>query len=346
MNEDVTLGGAVLPGGLSERQVRLHVHCVRLGEIGRMLCDPAFVADADALRDERSRIVQALVEYLRDREASIASEMVAPWQDRHVLGSHAVAPVTEGRGAVSAALAAPPSRYFTHPRTVAAFPLPGPSDLVRVTRPLGPSGGFREHIKMAIPVESFPALNFMGLLLGPRGHTLRKIEAEAKGVRIAIRGRGTLRDGAATARAPSAAAAVEASNREEDMHAVVYYDSPDAADRAVRIMSRIIATAANTPEESNELKRTQLRELAVLNGTIRPDELIVCSSCGETGHRRFECTSGRRPAAPAIVCGVCGARGHLSSDCTQRDDPNVRAARTERLESAYADLMADLGGDL
>ena len=40
-----------------------------------------------------------------------------------------------------------------------------------------------------IPVKEFPGINFIGQLIGPRGNTLKKMEAEC-GVKIAIRGKG------------------------------------------------------------------------------------------------------------------------------------------------------------
>ncbi|EKX52276.1 hypothetical protein GUITHDRAFT_39525, partial [Guillardia theta CCMP2712] len=46
--------------------------------------------------------------------------------------------------------------------------------------------------RLRIPVESFPGFNFIGRILGPRGATLKNLEAES-GCRLYIRGRGSLR---------------------------------------------------------------------------------------------------------------------------------------------------------
>jgi splicing factor 1 len=48
--------------------------------------------------------------------------------------------------------------------------------------------------KIYIPCNEFPEINFMGLLIGPRGNTLKKMETET-GAKISIRGRGTLKEG-------------------------------------------------------------------------------------------------------------------------------------------------------
>ena len=46
--------------------------------------------------------------------------------------------------------------------------------------------------KYYIPVNDYPSINFVGLLLGPRGNTLRKLQ-ENSGCKIAIRGRGSVK---------------------------------------------------------------------------------------------------------------------------------------------------------
>lgn len=40
-------------------------------------------------------------------------------------------------------------------------------------------------------------------------------------------------------------------------------------------------------DEMNDHKQKQLRELALINGTLRDEE--YCHVCGEKGHRAFEC---------------------------------------------------------
>lgn len=44
-------------------------------------------------------------------------------------------------------------------------------------------------------------------------------------------------------------------------------------------MANILTQAASIPEGQNQLKRTQLRELAALNGTLRDDENQACQNC-------------------------------------------------------------------
>jgi len=60
----------------------------------------------------------------------------------------------------------------------------------------------------------------VGLLIGPRGNTLKQMESES-GAKIAIRGKGSVKEG----KGRSDAAAM--SNLEEDLHCLVTADSED-----------------------------------------------------------------------------------------------------------------------
>jgi len=44
------------------------------------------------------------------------------------------------------------------------------------------------------------------------------------------------------------------------------------------------------PDGQNELRKLQLRELALLNGTLRPEDVLSgarCSNCGSDQHKTF-----------------------------------------------------------
>jgi hypothetical protein len=47
--------------------------------------------------------------------------------------------------------------------------------------------------KVYIPASEFPEVNFIGLLIGPRGNTLKKMEADT-GTKISIRGKGSVKE--------------------------------------------------------------------------------------------------------------------------------------------------------
>ncbi|KAJ3186219.1 hypothetical protein HDU85_007659 [Gaertneriomyces sp. JEL0708] len=192
--------------------------------------------------------------------------------------------------------------------------------------------------KLYIPVKDYPEINFIGQLIGPRGTTLKRIESES-GAKISIRGKGSVKEG--KARADGGLAPGE----EEDLHCLVTADSEEKVRIAMKAIEKVIETAASVPEGQNELKRMQLRYLAELNGTLRDDENQTCPNCGQIGHRRFDCPE-QKNFTVNLVCRICNGVGHTARDCMQRNDPEaVRRAeqRDQKLDSEYANLMAELG---
>lgn len=200
--------------------------------------------------------------------------------------------------------------------------------------------------KVYLPIKEFPEINFFGLLVGPRGNSLKKMEKES-GAKISIRGRGSVKEGKGRM----------GDEDEEEMHCVVAADDETKVKRCVKLINLVIETAASTPEAQNDHKRNQLRELAALNGTLRDDENQVCQNCGEKGHRKFECPEQRNWTAH-IICHRCGQQGHLARDCTQGpglgrpggppgpgapSGPGGNGQDGSPFDSEYANLMAELG---
>ncbi len=195
--------------------------------------------------------------------------------------------------------------------------------------------------KVYLPVREFPEIKFFGLLVGPRGNTLKTMERES-GAKISIRGRGSVKDGKGKG----------GDEDEEEMHCVVTADDEAAVKKCIKLINQVIETAASTPEGENDHKRNQLRELAALNGTLRDDENQLCKNCGNKGHRAFECPEQRNWTAH-IICHRCGGQGHLARDCTQGRAPGGFGAPNaapapgttgnRQFDSEYANLMAELG---
>lgn len=192
--------------------------------------------------------------------------------------------------------------------------------------------------KIYIPVKDYPEINFIGQLIGPRGTTLKRIENDS-GAKISIRGKGSVKEG--KSRADGALIPGE----EEDLHCLITADSEDKVHKAMKAIEKVIETAASVPEGQNELKRMQLRYLAELNGTLRDDENQICSNCGAVGHRRSDCPE-QKNITVNLVCRICNSAGHTARDCMQKSNTEVMkeaAQRDKRLDSEYANLMAELG---
>lgn len=197
----------------------------------------------------------------------------------------------------------------------------------------------RPSEKVYIPVKEFPEINFFGLLVGPRGNSLKKMERDS-GAKISIRGKGSVKEGKARPEQ-------YAEDAEEDLHCLVTADTDDKVTLCVKLINKVIETAASTPEGQNDHKRNQLRELAALNGTLRDDENQICQNCGGVGHRKYDCPEQRNFTAN-IICRVCGSAGHMARDCTVNRDPNVVHSpdpppMKSGFDSEYASLMAELG---
>ncbi|ODV59243.1 mRNA splicing protein MSL5, partial [Ascoidea rubescens DSM 1968] len=161
--------------------------------------------------------------------------------------------------------------------------------------------------KLFIPKNHYD-INFIGLLLGPRGNTLKKNE-ELSGARIAIRGKGSVKEGKNRSTINE-----KQNNLDEDLHVLITGDNNDTVDKAISLCQNIINKAISTPEGQNDFKKGQLRELAALNGTLREPENRPCAMCGETGHKRYECPNSKN-FVNSIFCSICKRKGHLERDC-------------------------------
>lgn len=162
--------------------------------------------------------------------------------------------------------------------------------------------------KYYIPVSQYPQINFVGLLLGPRGKTLRKMQ-EDSGCKIAIRGRGSVKEGKTSSDLPPGAM-----DFSDPLHCLIIADNEEKIENGIKACRNIVIKAVTSPEGQNELKRGQLRELAELNGTLREDNR-PCATCGQQGHKKYECPH-RETFAMKIICRRCNQPGHTIRDCT------------------------------
>jgi len=125
----------------------------------------------------------------------------------------------------------------------------------------------KKRCRVSVPADQYPDYNFVGRLLGPRGATLKKLEKET-GCKIMIRGKGSIRkDKENEVRGKPGWEHVFS----EPLHVILEAEMEEsqadyALERAKELVELLLIPV---PEDRDTLKREQLRELAMLNGTLR-----------------------------------------------------------------------------
>ncbi|EDQ88153.1 uncharacterized protein MONBRDRAFT_37684 [Monosiga brevicollis MX1] len=191
--------------------------------------------------------------------------------------------------------------------------------------------------RIPIPQDEYPDVNFMGQIIGPRGKTLQQMERES-GAKIMIRGRNSVKEGKANRGATG-------SEEDDPLFALITAHSHESLRIAVNRVKQAIQVAIETPDDSNELKSKQLRELAVLNGTARAEDAVLrCRNCGSTEHRTWQCAE-KKNFVNEQRCTICGGVGHLARDCQHNKLAGGAQPQQDKaqLDTEFSAFMAELG---
>ncbi|XP_061704251.1 splicing factor 1 [Cydia pomonella] len=205
----------------------------------------------------------------------------------------------------------------------------------------------RVHDKVMIPQEEHPDINFVGLLIGPRGNTLKAMEKET-GAKIIIRGKGSVKEGKVGRKDGQ-----PLPGEDEPLHAYITAASAECVKKALDKIKEVIRQGVEVPEGQNDLRRMQLRELAQLNGTLRESDAPRCANCSALDHKTWLCPD-KPNVTSAVVCSACGGAGHIARDCRARRPghtpssmPNkvgvVLQDLAAKIDEEYMSLMAELG---
>ncbi|KAL0274927.1 UNVERIFIED_CONTAM: hypothetical protein PYX00_002944 [Menopon gallinae] len=154
--------------------------------------------------------------------------------------------------------------------------------------------------KVFVPVKDHPDFNFVGRILGPRGMTAKQLEQET-GCKIMIRGKGSMRD-----------KKKEEANRgkqnwehlNEDLHVLLSVEDTEnrakvKLQRAVEEVKKLLVPA----DGEDELKKRQLMELAIINGTYRDSSAKAAVAACDEEWRRLAASAAaetQRLLSPAI----------------------------------------------
>jgi len=176
--------------------------------------------------------------------------------------------------------------------------------------------------KIYIPIEKFPEYNFIGLIIGPRGNTQKRMEKET-GCKIAIRGKGSVKEG-------KSKKGDQYNPADDDkLHVLITADSQISLEKAAKMIQDLLVPVE---EGKNEHKKKQLRELAEINGTLR-DKMWMHPLEGQNWERAN------------VKCEICGDASHPTSDCTFKGkDVPLPPARKEAMNSEYDKFLAEISG--
>ncbi|KAJ4829809.1 hypothetical protein Tsubulata_025319 [Turnera subulata] len=159
--------------------------------------------------------------------------------------------------------------------------------------PASPSSFMSKKItRLDIPVDNYPnsvmikktyplalrglQFNFVGRLLGPRGNSLKRVEASL-GCRVYIRGKGSIKD---PEKEESLRGRPGYEHLNEPLHILIEAELPGhIIDMRLRQAQEIIEELLKPVDESHDFyKRQQLRELAMLNLNYREESPIAAGS--------------------------------------------------------------------
>ncbi|XP_027187698.1 KH domain-containing protein At3g08620-like isoform X2 [Cicer arietinum] len=127
----------------------------------------------------------------------------------------------------------------------------------------------KRMLRLDIPHDSHPNFNFVGRLLGPRGNSLKRVEATT-GCRVFIRGKGSIKD---LDKEELLRGRPGFEHLNEPLHILIEAELPvNVVDLRLRQAQEIIEELLKPVDESQDIyKRQQLRELAMLNSSFREE---------------------------------------------------------------------------
>ena len=171
--------------------------------------------------------------------------------------------------------------------------------------------------------------NFDGL-----AYFLLAMESET-GAKIIIRGKGSVKEGKVGRKDGQ-----PLPGEDEPLHAYVTATNPESVKKAVEKIKQIIKEAVDVPEGQNDLRKHQLRELALLNGTLREGDGPRCSNCGGADHKAWQCQD-KPNVTNNVICSTCGGVGHIAKDCLGKKSWSNEPKTA--MDEEYMSLMAELG---
>ncbi|XP_017240934.2 uncharacterized protein LOC108213644 [Daucus carota subsp. sativus] len=167
--------------------------------------------------------------------------------------------------------------------------------------------------ELYVPVKEYPMYNFIGLILGPKGNTQKRMELKT-GARIRLRGKDL-----------SKSAQEADPSEDEDLNVYIEAVSQKSLDDAVCMVEKLLIPVE---DEMNDHKRAQLQEL----WNLKAESCISsCSVCKEPGHNKFACPLKKTTLKAA--CEACGSFSHSTSGCPVAPS-NLKIKSSKEIDAA------------
>ena len=124
-----------------------------------------------------------------------------------------------------------------------------------------------QSTKIYMPVDKYPDHNFIGRIIGPRGLTIRELEADC-GCKLYIRGKGSLRDRHKEEKLRTQA---NWEHLNDELHVLIMVEDTEnrAKVKLERAVSEINKLLESVILNKDEFKMRQLAELAILNDKFK-----------------------------------------------------------------------------
>jgi len=180
----------------------------------------------------------------------------------------------------------------------------------------------------------------MGLILGPRGHYLAKLQEKTK-TRIIIKGRGSLKQGMTGLKKDG----TMFDSLDEPMHITIQGQTEAGTKEAGDFLRKLVKDQVEDPDGPRmvALRAQHMHDLAVLNGTLKEIDL-KCLNCGRDGHKTWQCPDNANVTS-STICGSCGGVGHVTRDCKGVRPGAVwnKSAGGAELDDEYEAFLNDMG---
>ena len=168
-----------------------------------------------------------------------------------------------------------------------------PTDLFRATKIIK---------KLEIPSSDFPDVNFVAVIVGPRGINHKFLQDESR-CRLEFRGQN------------SSSNAQSYEESQMPLHVHIEGDTDEDIESAIALIGPLLDPT------SVEFQRARAGATDTLSLISGGRESIRCTICQGLGHSSSNCPDASVTehiyGAGMIKCAVCGGKGHLTTDCPQ-----------------------------